>query len=125
MSSPPVNTPVNSVGRAASCSPFFSTDKAKSPINVPTERAAPAVDRRAAQHDRGDGVELVAGAGIGSRLAQMRHVDESGNARHEARQHIDQQRAAARRECPAYRAPAALNPIVYSARPKTDRCSST
>ena len=69
-SSAPVSTPVSSDGSAARCSPFCSTARAKQPEQRAPDRAASAEHRRAAEHDRGDRVELVAGARV--RLAPAR-----------------------------------------------------
>ena len=45
--------------------PLFSTPMIRQPSTVPQTRAAAAGERRAADDDGGDGVELVAEAGVG------------------------------------------------------------
>ena len=60
------------------------------------QRAAAAEHRRAAEHDGGDRVELVAGAGVRLRLPEMRDVDDRREARRPA--------PTARRRAPTRRA---------------------
>ena len=59
----------------------------------PPDRAAPAEDRRAAQHHGGDRIELVTGAGVRPGLPQMRDVDDRRNARNQSRQQVDETNA--------------------------------
>ncbi len=47
-------------------------------------------DRRAAQNDRGDRRQLVAGAGVGLGLTEMSHIDHCRQARDQSRQHVHQ-----------------------------------
>ncbi len=54
------------------------------------ERAAPAEHRGAAEHDGGNRVELVAGAGVRPRLSEMRDVDDTRRTGNDPRQHIDE-----------------------------------
>ena len=77
-------------GHAARCSPVCSTARAKSPSSVPPIVPRPPKHRRAAQHHGGDRIELVAGAGVRSRLPQMRDVDDRRHARDQPRQHVDE-----------------------------------
>ena len=108
----PVSTPVSSDGSAASCSPFRSTDKANRPSSVPQSVPRPPKHRRAAQHHRRDRVELVSRPGVRSRLSEMRDVDDRRHARHQ--RPTAGTRAPTRRSTgmPAYRAPAAVNPMA-------------
>ena len=57
------------------------------------QRAAAAEYRRAPEDDCRNGVELVAGAGVRFRLAEMRDVDDGGQARHHSREHIHERDA--------------------------------
>ena len=68
------------------------------------QRAAAAEDRRAAEHHRGDGVELVAGAGVRFRLTEMRDVHDGREAGRQARQHVDQPEASRHRHAGVARA---------------------
>ena len=58
--------------------PVAQDRERQQPEQGAAERAAAAEHRRPAQHHGGDRVELVAGAGIGARLAQVRDVDDTG-----------------------------------------------
>ena len=116
-SSVPVSTPVSSDGNAARCSPLRSTDNAARPEHRAPERAASAEDRRAAENDRRDGVELVSGSRIRFRLPEMRDVDDRRDARRPARTADTAARAAARPGSRRIARPSALNPITYQARP--------
>ena len=98
-SSAPVRTPVSSDGSAARCSPLRNTDSDEQPDERTPHRAAAAEYRRAAEHHRGDRIELVAGPCIRLRLTEMRHIDDGGKARHHAGEDIHERDPTLQREC--------------------------
>ena len=98
-SSVPVSTPVSSEGSAARCSPFCSTEIENRPKKRAPDGAAPAEHGGAAQHDGGDRRQFVAGAGVGLRLSEVRHIDDGREARDQAREKVHQRRRAAPPEC--------------------------
>ena len=60
--------------------------------------SAAAEDRRPAHHDGGDRQQLIAGAGVGLRLPQVRHINDGRQARDQAREDIDERHPALDRD---------------------------
>ena len=88
--------------------------------------AAPAAeDRRAAEHDRRDRRQLVAGAGVGLGLAQVSHVDDRRQAGDQSREQVNQRRRAARPAGRRTALPRARSRSRPSPRPIVVRCSKT
>ena len=124
-SSVPVRTPVSSDGTPPGAARCAAPTGRQEPSTRAPQRAASAEHRRAAQHDSGDRVELVSGAGVRLRLPEVRDVDDRRDARRPAP-------TAGRRGRRA--APPGIAGVARtlrgepdqrtSARPTTDRCSS-
>jgi Holliday junction DNA helicase RuvA len=124
MSSVPTRTPASSDGSAARCSPFCSTAIAERPPSVrhtfprpPNTEVPPSTTAVIASSSYPVPASALAWPRCATYTiaAMLATTPESTYAR-------PTRRATGR---PAYRAPAAVNPIVYQARPTTDRCSST
>ena len=110
---------------AASSMPLRSTAMANRPSSVPAHAPPAAEDRRPAQHHGRDRRELVAGAGVGLGLAQVRHVDDRRQARRPGPRARTPTPTSRSTGSPAYRAPSGEKPMADSARPAVDRCSNT
>ena len=120
----PVRTPASSAGSSASRRPFCRTAIANRPSRVP--QAAPAAeDRRPAEHDRRDRAQLVAGAGVGLRLAEVRDIDDRRQARRPAPTARRPARPAAHRDPGVARALRREADRVQRRGRSTDRCSRT
>ena len=85
-SSTPVRMPASSAGSPLSRSPFCSTTMREQAEHRAEDGAAPAEDRRAAEHHGGDRHQLVARARVRLRLPEVRDVDDRREARRESRQ---------------------------------------
>ena len=111
----PVRIPASSAGWSVSRRPFWSSDDREQAQHRAEDVPRPPKIDVAAEHHRGDRQQLVAGARVGLRLAEVRDVDDRREARHEPREHVDRATAAVPPACPAYRAPSGEKPIAYSA----------
>ncbi len=78
ISSAPVSTPASSAGSAASRSPFCSTTIVASPMMVPGMVPRPPVMAVPPSTTAVTAIELVARAGVGLGLPEVRDVDDSG-----------------------------------------------
>ena len=111
-SSTPVSTPVSSEGQRGEVQAVLQHGDREQAEQRAPEGAAPAEDRCAAEHDGGDRVKLVAGAGVRLGLPEMRDVDDRGEARDQAGEDVDQRQTALRRECRRSARRLALKPMA-------------
>ena len=84
MSTVPVRTPVISDGSAARRNPFCKIEMENRPKSVPQMVPRPPKTDVPPKHHGGDRGQLIAGAGVGLGLAQVRNIDDGGDARNEA-----------------------------------------
>ena len=94
----PITTIVASPLTPVSARPFLSSWIRITPSTVPSDAAGAAEDAGAAEHHRGDHVELEAGAHVGARGADPRDEDVAGEPRHQAGEGVDRELVAVDRD---------------------------